>query len=408
MTHTGTPPSLLPISVKRRMAFALYAAIFLEGSMLASIGPTLDGLSENSGSTTEQISILFTANALGYVAGSLLGGRLYGRIRGTAALAVALLSMALFTALIPVMGSLWLLVLVFAVVGISLGLIDVGGNTLLVWLFRREVAPYMNALHLSFGVGAFLIPLVVDRFAVATDDATTAFWLYAALMVPAALWLLRIPDPDSPGHGGDPMSGTTVLRRNAFFLGLMGVLFFMHVGAELAFGGWIFSYADELQIGGETTARVVNSVFWGGLVLGRLIAIPLSLRLSARAMLQIDLLGAGASLALIALLPDWGPSLWIGTAAFGVFIASVFASCVNYTERRIPFTGAVMSVFVVGAGIGSMTLPWLVGQFFDRRGPESMLWVVGGAIAAGVLVFGWIQVHMAGATSAAEPTPESG
>ena len=67
----------------------------------------------------------------------------------------------------------------------------------------------------------------------------------------------------------------------------------MHMGAELAFGGYIISYADEFVHRRSTTARVVNSMFWGGLVVGRLIAIPLSTRLSARAMLQIDLVGAG-------------------------------------------------------------------------------------------------------------------
>ncbi len=30
-----------------------------------------------------------------------------------------------------------------------------GGNTLFVWLYRSDVPPYMNALHLFFGVGAF-------------------------------------------------------------------------------------------------------------------------------------------------------------------------------------------------------------------------------------------------------------
>jgi FHS family Na+ dependent glucose MFS transporter 1 len=392
MTQAAPLPSQLSIERKRRIAYAYYAAILFEGLMLASIGPTLDALSEQTGSTTETISILFTANGLGYITGSLLAGRLYGRLRGNTILTAALLGMAAFTATVPVFGSVWALAIVFAFIGVSIGLIDVGGNTLIVWLFRKDVPPYMNALHLSFGIGAFLCPLVVDRFAVTTDDATTTFWLLAALMVPVALWLTRVPDPDSP-RGDDGGDGPAVVRRYGFFLGLMAALFFMHVGAELAFGGWIFSYAEELEIGGQTTARVLNSVFWGGLVVGRLIAIPLSLRFTPRAMLQLDLLGASASVALIAWLPDWEPSLWIGTAGFGMAIASVFATCINYAEERMPITGEVTAIFLIGGSIGSMTLPWVVGQLFDRRGPESLLWVVGGAIVAGLAVFAWIQLH---------------
>ncbi|MCJ7726051.1 MAG: MFS transporter [Acidimicrobiia bacterium] len=390
MAEAATLPSQWPIDRKRRLAFVYYATVLFEGLMLASIGPTLDALADQSGSTTEAISILFTANGLGYISGSLLAGRLYGRVRSNTILSGALLAMAAFTATIPILGSVWLLALAFGAIGVSIGLIDVGGNTLIVWLFRKDVPPYMNALHLSFGIGALLCPLIVDRFAVATDDALTTFWLFAALMVPVALWLTRQADPDAP-VGEQGTDGRTVVRRYGFFLGLMAILFFMHMGAELTFGGWVFSYAEELEIGGQTTARVLNSVFWGGLVVGRLLAIPLSLRFTPRGMLQLDLIGAGASLGLIALFPGWELSLWIGTAGLGMAIASVFASCINYAEERMPITSQVTAIFLIGGSIGSMTLPWMVGQLFDRQGPESMLWVVGGAIAVGFAVFVWIQ-----------------
>ncbi|MBI5157950.1 MAG: MFS transporter [Acidimicrobiia bacterium] len=387
MTATTTAPSQLPIADKRRLAFVFYAAVLLEGIMLASIGPTLDALSDKSGSTTGQISILVTVNSIGYITGSLLAGRLYARLRGNAVLAVALVWMAVLTATIPALGSLGLMIGAFTLIGLSIGLIDVGGNTLLVWLFRRDVHPYMNALHLCFGIGAFLCPLIVDRFAVAAGDATDAFFFFAALMIPVAIWLTRVPSPDSPPETSSPAAGSGLVRRYAVFLGLMGVLFFMHVGGELAFGGWIFSYADELDIGGSTTARVLNSAFWGGLVVGRLIAIPLSRRMSPRAMLQLDLVSAIGFLAVIGLLPDWPPALWIGTIGFGMALASVFATCINYAEQRIPLPSQVMAVFMVGGSIGSMTLPWVAGQLFDRRGPETLIWLVGGAIVVALALF---------------------
>jgi len=395
MTRSVMAPSQWPKADKLRIAFAFYAAVLLEGMMLSSVGPTLDGLAENSASTTEQIAILFTANSLGYIIGSLVAARLYARLRGNRVLAVALVWMAALTATIPFLGNLWLMFLVFMLIGLSVGLLDVGGNTLLVWLYRRDVPPYMNALHLSFGIGAFLCPLIVDRFAVGGGDSTRAFWLFAALMIPVALWLLRMPSPDSPTETAAPAAGIAIIRRYAFFLGLMGLLFFMHVGGELAFGGWIFNYADELGFGGQTTAFVLNSMFWGGLVIGRVIAIPLSMRWSPRLMLQIDLLACAGFIGLIGLLPDSTAALWIGTVGFGMAIASVFASCINYTQERMPVSSHVTAIFFIGASLGSMSLPWLIGQFFDSRGPGTMIWVVGGAIVGGLVLFAWIQVHAA-------------
>lgn len=392
---TTIAPSQLPKADKLRIALVFYAAVLLEGMMLASIGPTLDSLAVNSASTTEQIAILFTANSLGYIIGSLIAARLYSRLPGNGVLSGALIWMAALTATIPFLGSRWLMIAVFVLIGLSVGLLDVGGNTLLVWLFRRDVAPYMNALHLAFGVGAFLCPLIVGRFAIGEGDATRAFWLFAALMIPVALWLLRVPSPDAPAETTAPAAGTAIIRRYAFFLGLMGLLFFMHVGGELAFGGWIYKYAEEVGVGGQTTSFVLNSMFWGGLVIGRVIAIPLSLRWSARMMLQVDLAACAGFIGLIWLLPDSTVALWVGTIGFGMAIASVFASCINYTQERMPMVSHVMAIFFIGASLGSMSLPWVIGQFFDSRGPETMIWVVGGAIVAGLAVFGWIQAHAA-------------
>ncbi len=381
MSPAATLPSQLPKARKLRIAAAYYATYVLLGLMLTCIGPSLDALQQQSGSSTEAIALLFTANSLGYIAGSLLAGRLYARLAGNRVLPAALLILALLTFTVPWLGSLGLLVLVFGLIGVPLGVMDVGGNTLIVWLYRADVPPYMNALHLFFGVGAFIGPLVFDRFAVATGNPATTFWLFAALMVPVALWLVRLPSPDSPGAARATADGRSVLRRYAWLIGLIAVFFFMHMGAELAFGGWIYTYADEAT-GSGTTARLVNSAFWGGLVVGRLVAIPLALRLSPRSMLQLDLLGAVLSLALLITLPDSTPALWIGTIGFGFSIASMIASSFNLAERRMPIASQVSSTFLIGGSLGSMTLPWLVGQLFVPYGRLSVMYVTAAAMLA--------------------------
>ena len=406
MSRVVTLPSQLPKGRKLRIAAAYYAAFVLLGLMLTSIGPSLDALQAQSGSTTEAIALLFTANSLGYIAGSLLAGRLYARISGARVLPAALLVLALLTLTIPAMGSLASLVIVFGLIGIPLGVMDVGGNTLLVWLYRDEVAPYMNALHLSFGVGAFIGPLVFDRFAVATGNAATTFWLLAAFMVPVAVWLARVPSPDSPPAAHVDVGGRSILRRYAWLVGLIAAFFFMHMGAELAFGGWIYTYADAAT-GSATTARLVNSAFWGGIVLGRLAGVPLALRLSPRIMLQLDLLGATLSLALLILLPESLPVLWIGTVAFGLSVATMIPSSFNLAERRMPITSQVSSAFLIGGSLGTMTLPWLVGQLFVPYGRLSVMYVTAAAILVAWLLFALIlrqrRRPVAGEPAAAEP-----
>ncbi len=370
------------------MAIALYAAVLLEGAMLSVPGPTLDSLAELTGSNLGDIGILFTANGLGFVAGAFIAGRLFARLVGTRLLAIALSAMGAMSLLVPTLDSLVGILVVFIVIGMSIGLVDVGGNTLIVWLYRNEAAPHMNTLHLSWGVGAFATPLVVAQIAVSTGEAHTVYTLFGAVMLLTALWLLLMPSPEVPADAR-PSANPAVMRRHARVIALMGVLFFIHVGAELAFGGWVYSYATATQIGPETTARVLNSVFWGGLVVGRIAAIPLSRWLSAAAMIQMDLIGAALALAIVGIAPGWGT--WAGTALFGMSIASIFASCLNYTGSNMPTTSQITSVFLIGASLGSMTLPWMIGELFGRVGPQAMIYVVGLAIGAGLVVFGLIR-----------------
>jgi FHS family Na+ dependent glucose MFS transporter 1 len=267
---------------------------------------------------------------------------------------------------------------------------DVGGNTLLVWMYGAEVPPYMNALHLCFGIGAFAGPLIMNGFAAATDSAVNTYWLYAALMIPAMLWLARMPSPIAPAEAAadTPALGGT-LRRHWLLIGLISAFVFMHMGAELAFGAYITSYADDVFYS-ESLARVVNSMFWGGLVAGRLIAVPLALRLKAAGMLRVDLAGAAAAIALVALFPGSPWALWIGTIVLGMSIASMIPSSINYAGERMPITGQITALFLIGGSLGSTILPLVVGRLYgdapDAR-PEMMVWVTAAAVAAAALIY---------------------
>jgi predicted MFS family arabinose efflux permease len=129
MPPGASSPHQLPKAGKLRIAAAYYATYVVLGLMLTAIGPSLDALRAQSGSSTEAIAILFAANAVGYIAGSLAAGRLYGRIAGHGILTAALLALAALTLTVPALGSLELLIVAFGLIGVPLGVIDVGGNT---------------------------------------------------------------------------------------------------------------------------------------------------------------------------------------------------------------------------------------------------------------------------------------
>jgi len=133
-----------------------YAAFIALGLTTSSMGPTLPGLAQQTGSKLGQVSILFTARSLGYLLGSYRGGRFFDRFAGHHVLVLSLISMMVMMMLTPTVPLLWLLAALMVAQGFGEGMLDVGGNALLVWTYKEKVGPFMNGLHFFYGIGAFL------------------------------------------------------------------------------------------------------------------------------------------------------------------------------------------------------------------------------------------------------------
>ncbi|MBP7964457.1 MAG: MFS transporter [Caldilineaceae bacterium] len=344
-----------------------YAAFIALGLTSASLGPTLSGLAANTGTAISQISILFTARAFGYLLGSLLGGRLFDRMRGHPVMALMVAGMVASMALAPGLNLLWLLAGAILLIGVAEGVVDVGGNTLIVWVHRGDVGPYMNGLHFFYGVGAFISPLIVGQVLLRSGgDITWAYWIVALLMLPVVLYIARQPSPVNQDvvekdSAAKPASPTLVA--------LIALFIFLYVGAEISFGGWIYTYAVALGLATPAAAAYLTSGFWGALTVGRLLAIPLAARFRPRTILLVDLLGCMAAVGLILVYPASLTVAWVGSIGAGLFMASVFPTTLSLAERRMPITGQVTSWFFVGASLGSMTVPYIIGQLFESTGP---------------------------------------
>jgi FHS family Na+ dependent glucose MFS transporter 1 len=347
--------------------FAYYGAFIGLGLISASLGPTLPALAAQTQTALGEISFLFATRATGYMVGSLLGGRLYDRMTGHPVMAFSLLIMGAGMVTVPFLAILWGLALVLFAIGIAEGVLDVGGNALLVWVHRARVGPYMNALHFFFGLGAFLSPLVVAQAVLATGGVRWAYWLLALYVVPVAGWLLRLA---SPQHEAAHVMGQRLpIPVNWRLTGFIIVFMFVYAGAEIGMGGWLYTYAVEMELADSVTAAYLTSAYWGAFMLGRLLSIPVAARLRPRTILMTDLIGCAVSIGLMVALPGKAWALWVGSFGFGFFIASVFPTVITWTERRMTMSGLVTSMFLVGASLGAIFFPWFIGQLFDRYGP---------------------------------------
>lgn len=194
------------------------------------------------------------------------------------------------------------------------------------------------------------------------------------------------------------------------------LLLCLYVGCEVGFGGFIFTFASTHLRMADATARALNSCYWGGLALGRLLSIPAAARLRPERILHVGL--GGSAVAASALLLLGPPALvgdsmggaagypaagylaaghpavtrggvgassstslrsaaaaseeaaaaaaaaaagnalaWMAASALGLMHAPIFPTALTHAERHMRVSGRVASVFVVSAALGEAILP---------------------------------------------------
>ncbi len=368
-------------------ATGLYSASFAAlGLTFSILGPTLPSLAELTHSSLTDISLLFIARSVGSLAGSVGGGRLFDRYPGHKVVAGAMALMALVTGLVPGIPLLWMLVVLLFFSGIVHGTLNVGGNAMLVWVHKDAVAPFMNVLHFFFGLGTFLTPILVAEIVLRTGGIAWAYWLVALTFIPILVFAYFLPSPQPVRSSNLPGQ----VNVDPWLVAGFFLIFLGYSGASSAHGGWIFTYVTRLKLADETTAAVINSVFWGALTAGRLLSIPLAVRFNPKAMLRVDLLGSLASLGLMTLFPRSLWALGLGSAGLGFFLATIFPTTMSLASRHIPITGKITGILSIGSSLGALILPWLVGQLFEGIAPEVLIYLDLVNIGLTLAVFFWL------------------
>ncbi|KAK6191355.1 hypothetical protein SNE40_003069 [Patella caerulea] len=151
-------------SKKFIQTIVLSLAFFALGLCIAIPGPTLLDLGERVHASIDKISLIFTARSFGYLLGSIIGGFLFDRFDQQLLLFYTLVFTSVATVAAPWCTALIILAVMIAFQGISMGVLDTGGNVFCIKIWGKKSAPYMQLLHFAFGVGAFIAPLLARPF----------------------------------------------------------------------------------------------------------------------------------------------------------------------------------------------------------------------------------------------------
>jgi FHS family Na+ dependent glucose MFS transporter 1 len=343
----------------------LYLGSFLlVGLALSVLGPALTELRDRSGSGIGSIGVLFAGQSVGYIVGSLASGRLYDRFDGHRVYAAALVVLGVGLGMLPLFDSLQGLFLSFVIIGVGASTTDLGANTLLLWQLGPGSGRAMNLLHLCFGLGALVAPLVVHVGLEVAGGAAAAGCLVMAVVA------TTIPAPPPPASSRAEHTTTT-----APLLALLAAFFFVYVGLEIGYAGWVKTYGEAVSFS-ELEATWLTTVFWISFTIGRMLAAAAAGRVEPDRVVVVASVASLLAAAILIVGDGGSPAVWSGTVVMGLATAPQFPGVLMLAERRIHLTGSATAWFVCGAGCGGLVFPWAIGQFFERSGETALPWAM--------------------------------
>jgi fucose permease len=363
-----------------------YLAAFLAlGVGLSFFGPALPTLRDQTGATLAELGLVFAAQSLGGLAGSITAGRLYRRLGGPHLIAIAVLVLAVSITLIAAAEQLVLVIGLGALLGLGTGVMDVGANTVTPTLVPAdELVPAMNGLHMCFAVGALLTPLIVGLSVALTAGLGLACGALGLALVALGLALWRRDRADGARRAAEQHAGAGPTPA-AWRLAIVASFFLLYVGLEVCFSGWIATYAHELDLG-SAWGTAFTATFWGGFLLGRLFMAWRGETIPTGRVLWVSVLGATAIAVALAAVGGAPVAIAVGSAAFGAVIAPQFPTMLAHLHRTIPLTGTVTAWCIAGAAVGGLILPPVIGALFDSVGAAALPWTVAITSAGSAIV----------------------
>ena len=396
--------SLATLGTSRRMLFAIACLGMLSfGIVLTTLGSILPLVIERFGIDTAVAGSLFLLLTFGILVGSLIFGPIVDRngYKGMLLLATLLIVVGLEgIAFAPSM--MWLRVAI-GLIGFGGGIINGGASALVADISTEERTSGLSLLGVFFGVGAVGVPFALGSL-LGTFSYSTIIAAVGALVVILVVITAVTPFPAPKQPQGFPLAAAQGLVRDPVLL-LMGMMLFLASGMEITVGGWTATFfKNELQIP-DNRALVYLSLYWFGMMLGRLALSSLVRRVAPpRALLTC--LAIAFCGALLLILTRSASLAAVGVFLLGCGFAASFPVVLGFVgDRYAQLSGTAFSMVIVMALTGGMILPYATGVLGASYGLRASFVIVPVALVCFALLLTATTPRLATRPAANPETP---
>jgi fucose permease len=338
----------------------------------------------------DALGALLISITAGYVTSSFASGPILGRMN--LGMLLALSAAATATSLFAyTLAPSWPVMVAFGTLaGFGAGAIDAGLNTFVATNYPPRT---LNMLHAFYGLGTTAGPMLMTHVLLAQLPWQRGYAMVAGAQIALAgcfmatrsLWPA---DTSVAAARIQDVSVWSTLRLPAAWLGIAA--FCVYVGVEAATGAWIYSFLTEARDFSMSAAGTGVSLFWGGLMLGRVVFGLLPGTRRPASLLRGSIVGVCS--AAVVLVADVGVTASLAAVfVLGFSSGPIFPSLIATTPERVggAHTANTVGFQIAASALGQALLPTGVGVLADRFG---LVVVPAGVLVAGLLLFAICQL----------------
>lgn len=353
----------------------VYACALLQGMTLVSFPASSAVLKQMHGFSDAQYGSIFLPQVALAVIGAVGGGTLARGLGLKTLLWLALLANAISQGLLALstgfdsLSAYTCVLMGTAALGLGFGLSGAPLNAYPPILFPNKKSTAIVALHTTLGVGLMIGPLMASVFADSGRWVGFPIVLFViSLLLTLAGAVVKLPR--------NSVTSTMETGRDAPYhssvFWLFATIAVFYAFAEGTFSNWAVIYLHEAKKLPQTVSALSLSVFWGALVLGRLLISMLLLRIAAEIFWRLL---PPLMIAAFLLLPYANTAaLGLGLFAFAGLACSAFfpltiALASKYFESHVAWVSSMLTAaLMLGIGAGS----FLIGSLRSLLGLETL------------------------------------
>lgn len=347
-----------------------FLCLFILGLVDNLKGATLPALLSELNFSDAQGGAIFLWAYLGFLGASLLIGVL-SDLAGNRTVVVTAAACVILGALgYSLSRQFGLLALSMAILGLGLGAIDMSGNLLIVSYYTQNKGRYLNLMAFFHGLSSAMAPYYaglllaasipwrqVYQFPLIIVGLTLVLGLFAPFPKPAVVQKSSIDF-----HA----LGKVIFQPG---MGWMFVLMILYVSSEIGVASWLVIYMQRIHQLGVTQSAGVLSVYFLGLMFGRLLGTLFVERVGY--LRSILIVSVASTACLVIGLFGPGLSYWF-LPLTGLFFAIIFPTLTaEATGRTKENVGTLMGLLFAFCGLGGAIGPWLIGMISNSFGIQA-------------------------------------